>query len=76
MTNRAISSPVRARKIIQELREVASSFEQVVVAFSGGMDSTVALFLSLQALGREKLISCTVDWGIYFPSLARENVDY
>ena len=40
------------------------------------MDSTLALFLSLQALGKEKVISCTVDWDIYFPSLARESVDY
>jgi len=76
MIDRANFSLVRAQNVIQELREVASSFEQVVVAFSGGMDSTVALFLSLQALGREKVISCTVDWDIYFPSLARENVDY
>ncbi|HXL02778.1 MAG TPA: ExsB family protein [Candidatus Atribacteria bacterium] len=70
------SSSVWAQDAIQKLREVASSFEQVVVAFSGGIDSTVALFLSLQALGKEKVISCTVDWDIYFPSLARENIDY
>ena len=46
MIDRANSSLVRAQNVIQELREVASSFEQVVVAFSGGMDSTVALFLA------------------------------
>jgi len=76
MTDRTNPSLTRAQDVIQELKEVSSSFERVVVAFSGGMDSTLALFLSLQALGKEKVISCTVDWDIYFPSLARESVDY
>ncbi len=70
MTDRTNPSLTRAQDVIQELKEVSSSFERVVVAFSGGMDSTLALFLSLQALGKEKVISCTVDWDIYFPSLA------
>ncbi|BER91936.1 ExsB family protein [Thermatribacter velox] len=59
----------------EELKNVASSFEKVVVAFSGGVDSTLALFIAICALGREKVIACTVDWGKYLPSQARRNVE-
>ncbi|MCX6090036.1 MAG: 7-cyano-7-deazaguanine synthase [Candidatus Atribacteria bacterium] len=58
------------------MRDLGKQYQKVVVAFSGGMDSTVALFLSLLALGREKVQSCTVDWGQYFPRRARENIDF
>lgn len=62
--------------ICAEIREVASRFRQVVVAFSGGMDSTVALFLTLEALGRERVLAVTVDWGPYLPEKARKNIAF
>ena len=66
----------RIQSVIHEIQDVAKSYERVVVAFSGGVDSTLALFLSLKALGREKVQACTVDWGEYFPYHARENIDF
>lgn len=60
--------------ILEEIREVASRFRRVVVAFSGGMDSTLALFFTIEALGRSKVLACTVDWGPYLPEKARENI--
>ncbi|NLJ49327.1 MAG: ExsB family protein [Candidatus Atribacteria bacterium] len=66
----------RIQNVIEEIQAVAEDYERVVVAFSGGVDSTVALFLSLCALGREKVQACTIDWGEYFPYRARENIDF
>lgn len=60
-----------AETLIAEIRAISVSFSKVVVALSGGLDSTVALFLSLLALGKDKVIACTVDWGEYFPEKAR-----
>ncbi|MCS7242240.1 MAG: 7-cyano-7-deazaguanine synthase [Candidatus Caldatribacterium sp.] len=62
--------------ILEEIRSVASRFRRVVVAFSGGMDSTVALFLTLEALGRSRVCAVTVDWGPYLPEKARENIAF
>lgn len=66
----------RIQNVINEIKDIAEGFERVVVAFSGGVDSTVALFLSICALGREKVQACTVDWEEYFPYHARENIDF
>ncbi|MCX7667946.1 MAG: ExsB family protein [Atribacterota bacterium] len=63
-----------AEALIAEIRAISASFSKVVVALSGGVDSTVALFLSLLALGKEKITACTVDWGEYFPEKARRQV--
>lgn len=63
-----------AETLIAEIRAISVSFSKVVVALSGGLDSTVALFLSLLALGKDKVIACTVDWGEYFPEKARRQV--
>lgn len=62
--------------ILEEIRSVASRFRRVVVAFSGGMDSTVALFLTLEALGRSRVCAVTVDWGPYLPEKAKENIAF
>lgn len=62
--------------LLAEIREVAFRFRRVVVAFSGGMDSTVALFLALEALSRSRVVACTVDWGPYLPEKARENIAF
>ncbi|MCD6156041.1 MAG: ExsB family protein [Candidatus Atribacteria bacterium] len=63
------------RSLKEELKGVASSFEKAVVAFSGGADSTLALFIAICALGRDRVIACTVDWGEYLPPRARKNVE-
>jgi len=66
----------RIQGVIHEIKDVAALYERVAVAFSGGIDSTVALFLSLLALGKEKVQACTIDWEEYFPYRARENIDF
>jgi len=66
----------RIQDVIQEIKEVTMPYEKRIVAFSGGMDSTVVLFLCLNALGPEKIQACTVDWGKYFPYHARKNIDF
>ncbi|MEN3185998.1 MAG: ExsB family protein [Atribacterota bacterium] len=71
---RADSPLSLAETLIAEIRAISVSFSKVVVALSGGLDSTVALFLSLLALGKSKVIACTVDWGEYFPEKARRQV--
>ncbi|MGC8778717.1 MAG: ExsB family protein [Candidatus Caldatribacteriaceae bacterium] len=63
-----------AESLVREIREVSAPFSKVVVALSGGLDSTVVLFLCLLSLGRERVVACTVDWGEYFPQKARKQV--
>ncbi|HDK28162.1 MAG TPA: ExsB family protein, partial [Candidatus Atribacteria bacterium] len=50
--------------LLEEIREVSRE-EKVVVAFSGGLDSTVVSALAIQALGREKVEAITVSFGEY-----------
>ncbi len=50
--------------LIQEIREVARG-EPVVVAFSGGLDSSVAAALCREALGPERVLLVTVNMGQY-----------
>lgn len=77
MTNQNLASASPSVwAIVDQLRVVSCSFSKVVVAFSGGMDSTVALFLALLALNREKVLVCTVDWGPYFSRQARQNIEF
>lgn len=68
--------PSLAHAIVEEIREVTRPFRRTVVAFSGGMDSTVVLFLACEALGRQNVLSCTVDWGVYLPEKARNNIRF
>lgn len=60
-------------KIIENIRIIAST-RGAVVAFSGGLDSTVVLFLSLMALGKEKVKAVNVDFGLFTYESARQNV--
>jgi uncharacterized protein len=53
----------------------ASSGRKVVVAFSGGKDSSLVLFLAVQALNKEKVIPVHVDWGPYSYSGVKERVE-
>ncbi len=61
-------------QIIDEIREVTSG-EEVVVAFSGGMDSTLALSFAKEALGKDKVEAVTIDWGFYAYKKSRKNIE-
>ncbi|MCG2821434.1 MAG: asparagine synthase-related protein, partial [Candidatus Atribacteria bacterium] len=50
--------------ILEEIRKVSQG-EEIVVAFSGGLDSTVVSALAIQALGREKVEAITVSFEEY-----------
>lgn len=51
----------------EELVNYFKQFNKVVVAFSGGIDSTVVLYAALLALGKDKVISVVVDSDLYSP---------
>jgi uncharacterized protein len=53
-----------------------SAGRNVVVALSGGIDSSLVLFLAVQACGREKVLPVHVDWGIYTYQVIPKNVGY
>lgn len=48
--------------------------EKIILAFSGGMDSSLVLFLAVEALGREKIVAVNVDFGTFTYEEARLNV--
>jgi pyridinium-3,5-biscarboxylic acid mononucleotide sulfurtransferase len=69
-------------KIIEEkIEEIIMGIKQasnnscIVVAFSGGLDSTVVLNLARLAIGNKKLIAINVDFGIFTYNKARENIN-
>jgi len=59
--------------ILEEIKEVSQG-EKVVVAFSGGLDSTVVSALTIRALGKEKVEAITVSFGEYSYSKGLENI--
>ncbi len=59
--------------IINKIKQFDSE-KKILIAFSGGMDSSLVLFLAREALGREKIIAVNVDFGLYTYENARLNV--
>lgn len=59
--------------MLEEIREISRE-EKVVVAFSGGLDSTVVLALASQALGKERVEAITVSFGEYSYRKGLENI--
>jgi len=60
-------------KIIYEINKNVNN-KPAIVAFSGGLDSTVVLNLAIKALGREQLSAANVDFGNFTYQKARENM--
>ncbi len=59
--------------MLEEIREIIQE-EKVVVAFSGGLDSTVVLAIARKALGKEKVEAIMVSFGEYSYSKSLENI--
>ena len=53
-----------AARLVGEIREVTHG-EAVVVAFSGGLDSTTVAALAKEALGARNVLLVTVNMGAY-----------
>lgn len=68
-----ISIKDKINNILEEI-EKTSQGEEVVVAFSGGLDSTVVSALAIQALKREKVEAITVSFGEYSYSKGLKNI--
>lgn len=58
---------------IKRIRQFSAG-EKVNIAFSGGMDSTLVLFLAREALDKEKVLAVNVDFGIFAYKRAARNV--
>ena len=61
-----------SQKIVDEIKAI-NRLNNVVVAYSGGMDSTLALYLTKKALGKKMVDAVTIDWGMYAYKKSREN---
>jgi len=59
--------------ILEEIKKI-SQRKEIVVAFSGGLDSTVVSALAIQVLGREKVEAITVSFGEYSYSKGLKNI--
>lgn len=64
---------IELKKIIRNIQEIANN-NSVVVAFSGGLDSTVALNLAVLALGKDKVIAANVVFDLFTYKKAKKNV--
>lgn len=62
-----------SQKIVDEIKAI-NRLNNVVVAYSGGMDSTLALYLTKKALGKKMVDAVTIDWGMYAYKKSRENI--
>jgi uncharacterized protein len=68
-----ISTKEKINNVIEEIKKISQG-EEIVVAFSGGLDSTVVSALAIQALGREKVEAVTVSFGEYSYSKGLRNI--
>jgi len=59
--------------ILEEIKKTSQG-EEIVVAFSGGLDSTVVSALAIQALGREKVEAIAVSFGEYSYTKGLKNI--
>jgi uncharacterized protein len=68
-----ISTKEKINNILEEVEKISQG-EEIVVAFSGGLDSTVVSALAIQSLGREKVEAVTVSFGEYSYSKGLKNI--
>jgi uncharacterized protein len=68
-----INTKDKINNILEEIKKT-SQRKEIVVAFSGGLDSTVVSALAIQALGREKVEAITVSFGEYSYSKSSKNI--
>jgi len=68
-----ISTKEKINNVLEEIKKIIQG-EEIVVAFSGGLDSTVVSALAVQALGREKVEAVTVSFGEYSYSNGLRNI--
>ena len=59
--------------VLEEVKKI-SQRKEIVVAFSGGLDSTIVSALAIQALGREKVEAITVSFEEYSYSKGLRNI--
>ncbi len=68
-----VSIEDKINNILEEIKKTSQG-EEVIVAFSGGLDSTVVSALAIQALKREKVEAITVSFGEYSYSKGLKNI--
>ncbi len=68
-----ISTKEKINNVLEEIEKISQG-EEIVVAFSGGLDSTVVSALAIKALGREKVEVITISFGEYSYSKGLRNI--
>jgi len=67
------STKEKINNVLEEIEKISQG-EEIVVAFSGGLDSTVVSALAIKALGREKVEVITISFGEYSYSKGLRNI--
>ena len=67
------STKERINNALKEIEKISQG-EEIVVAFSGGLDSTVVSALAIKTLGREKVEAITVSFGEYSYNKGLRNI--